>query len=69
MARIAETRNLYHKSNDGKWTCFYASGSRGKFVRADGNGKAMSRGWYRRDNVSREHYGPFTSLEKAKKLS
>jgi len=69
MAQIPATRSLCHRSSSGKWVVFYASGRSGKLTRADSKGGLLARGWWRRDNHTMQHHGPFTSLEKAKKLS
>lgn len=48
---------------------FYASGRRGKEVRADGNGSVLARGWYGvralRRGVSGGRFGPFKTKTEA----
>jgi hypothetical protein len=44
---------------------FYASGSRGTEVRADGRGGVMARGFYFNDELG-DSYGPYETLARAK---
>ncbi|AKU43061.1 hypothetical protein RCTITAN_45 [Rhodobacter phage RcTitan] len=43
---------------------FYASGVKGKEVRADGNGATLARGWYCRED-GRGRFGPFKTKTEA----
>jgi hypothetical protein len=51
-------------------TVFYASGTRGKSIRADGHGGILARGWYVRvRKLDSAVHGPFESEVKARRAA